>query len=84
MSGSKIEVGTCHHQQGSQYFHYDLDSQQMKVGSNEKNCLEADEANSKILVKACDKNESKQKWTWGKLFEDNLKNWDKVGAKKLG
>lgn len=55
----------------------------MKVGVDEKNCLEADNVKDKVLVKTCDSNEAKQKWKWGKMYEDNLRNWDNVGAKKM-
>lgn len=55
----------------------------MKVGNDEINCLEADNVKNKVLVKLCDANQKTQKWTWGKLYEDNLRNWDKVGAKKI-
>lgn len=83
-SGNRIQVHTCHHHQGSQYFRYDLETQQIKVGVNEKNCLEGDDVKNKILVVTCDSNEVKQKWTWGQLYEENLRNWDTVGAKKIG
>lgn len=43
--GDKLELHACHHQQGTQYFRYDLDTQQMKTGPSENKCLEADETN---------------------------------------
>jgi hypothetical protein len=55
----------------------------MKVGNDEKNCLEADDAKNKILVKPCNDDE-KQKWTWGETFDENLRNWNTVGAKRMG
>jgi hypothetical protein len=82
-SGNRIEVHTCTHQQGNQYFRYDLETQQMKVGNDEKNCFEADDAKNKIVVKPCN-GEKSQKWVWGEIFEENLRNWDTVGAKKMG
>jgi hypothetical protein len=82
-SGNRIEVHACSHQQGSQYFRYDVDTQLMYVGNDEKNCMHADETKSKIVVKPCDKDDVNQRWKWGKIYEENLRNWDKVGAKKM-
>lgn len=80
-TGKVLEIHACHHQQGSQYFRYDLDTQQMKNGPSEKKCLQANLETRKIEIKNCDSNEVKQKWKWGKHNEENLKNWDNVGAK---
>lgn len=79
--GEKLELHACSHHQRGQYFRYDLDTKQMKNGVKEHKCLEADESISKVLVKPCDNNNVMQKWTWGKLNEENLKNWKSVGAK---
>jgi Ricin-type beta-trefoil lectin domain len=79
--GSKLEVHACHHQQGKQYFRYNLDTQQMFAGVKETKCLEADDGNAKVAIKICDSNEIKQKWKWGKVYEENLRNWANVGAK---
>lgn len=81
--GKRIEVHACHHQQGTQYFRYDIETQQMKVGAKENKCLQVDDAGSKIETTDCDRNEVKQKWLWGKVNEENLKNWANVGAKIL-
>lgn len=48
-----------------------------------KKCLEVDSSTNKIVFRKCDVNEVKQKWKWGKHFEDNLRNWENVGAKLL-
>ena len=81
IGSGKIELHACHHKQSNQYFRYDLDSQHIKAGVREDRCLEADEGNNKVHVKTCDINEKKQKWTWGKINEENLRNWKNVGAK---
>lgn len=82
-SGDKIQLHACHHQQGNQYFRFDPDTQQIKTGKNEKKCLEADESTGKVHVKSCDSSELKQKWKWGFVNEDNVRNWNTVGAKIL-
>ena len=81
--GTTVRLGACHHKQGGQYFRYDLDTQQMYSQPSEKKCLEADPTSQKILIKSCDSNEIKQKWKWGEVNEDNLRNWNKCGAKIL-
>lgn len=81
--GDKIELHACHHQQGSQYFHYDLDTQQLKNGVQEKNCLEANDSGDKVSIKQCKVDEPKQKWKWGRVNEDNLRKWKSVGARIL-
>lgn len=78
--GGRIELHACHHRQQSQYFRYDLNTQQIKNGVKEKKCLEADEGASKVHIKPCDSNNVNQKWTWGKINESNLMNWKNVGA----
>lgn len=81
--GDSIQLHACHHMQGSQYFRYDLNTQQMKSSSAEQNCMEADEAGAKILIKPCNANEQRQKWKWGRVNASNLRNWTNVGAKLL-
>lgn len=78
--GSRLEIHACHHQQGSQYFRYDLDTQQIMIDPKGKKCLEADDASNKIQINKCNSSEQKQKWTWAKVYEDNLRNWENVGA----
>ena len=81
--GQKLELHACHHEQRSQYFRYDLETQQLMNGVKEKRCLEVDDSGSKILIKNCDSNEVKQKWRWGHVNEDNLRNWKNAGARIL-
>jgi len=78
--GGTIQLHGCTHQQGPQYFRYDLFTQQIKVGNDELQCLEADENSGKVNVKSCSKHEVKQKWKFGHINEDNLENWSNSGA----
>lgn len=78
--GGTIQLHACSHQQGTQYFRYDLNTQQIKAGADEKQCLEADENSSKVSVKSCNSHEDKQKWKFGHMNEENLKNWKDSGA----
>lgn len=55
----------------------------MKNRETEQRCLEANQDTGKVQITNCDDNEIKQKWKWGKINEDNLKNWKTVGAKML-
>lgn len=75
----RVELVACHHQQGAQYFRYDVESQQMFCGKNEDTCLEAGDI--KLVTKPCDANNKFQKWKWGSVNEENLRNWKVVGAK---
>lgn len=79
----KVELHACTHHQGSQYFRYDLETKQMKVREIEKQCLETDADGAKILIVSCNPAEIKQKWEWGHVNEENLRNWQSVGAKML-
>jgi len=78
--GGVLQLHACNHQQGTQYFRYDLHTQQMRAGPDETMCLEADESSGKISVKSCNGQEVKQKWKWGHINEENLNNWEDVGA----
>lgn len=80
---NKLELHACHHKQGGQYFRYDIDTQQMKHRPNEKNCMEADAGASRVYIKPCDNQNINQKWKWGSINEENLRNWEGVGAKIL-
>lgn len=75
----KLELVACHHQQGAQYFRYDVETQQIFNGRNEDKCLEA--SDTKVFAKPCDANNQLQKWKWGSMNEENLRNWKQVGAK---
>lgn len=81
--GSSVRLAACHHQQGGQYFRYDVDTQQMFSQPSENKCLEADSSSQKILLRPCNSQETKQKWKWGHIDEDNLRNWKSRGAKIL-
>lgn len=78
--GGTIQLHACTHQQGNQYFRYDLHTQQIRAGTDETMCLQADEDNGNISVKSCNGQEVRQKWKWGHMNESNLNNWDDLGA----
>lgn len=79
----KLELHSCHHRQGSQYFRYDVDSQQIKSTVHENKCLEAVDNVNQVHINPCDEKNVNQKWTWGKINSENLANWKTVGAKIL-
>jgi polypeptide N-acetylgalactosaminyltransferase len=81
--GGNLQLSSCHHQQGSQYFRYDLSTQQLKSTSAEQRCIEADATGSNMSIKPCNSENGRQKWRWGRVNEANLKNWTNVGAKIL-
>lgn len=81
--GDKLELHACHHKQGGQYFRYDPDTQQIKNGVKEKNCMEADENHENVHMKKCNSNEPRQRWIWGRMNDENLRHWKSAGARIL-
>jgi len=79
-----IELHACHHKQGKQFFRYDLETQQIFSGSSKEKCLELDKGPKTIIIATkCDANNIKQKWKWGHVNEENLRDWKNKGAKIL-
>jgi polypeptide N-acetylgalactosaminyltransferase len=78
---SIIYTSGCHWNQGRQYFHYDLTSQTIRYGNDEKFCLEADGNQRTVFVSSCKRNYNNQKWKFGYHNVNALKNWTKVGVK---
>lgn len=79
--GEKLQLHACQHRQKGQYFKYDLDTQQIKHPEGETACIEAGDGGQFPVMKKCDPNEVKQKWIWGTINEDNVRNWDSLNVK---
>lgn len=75
-----LQLHACQRRQQNQYFRYDLDTQQLKHRKDEKKCLEVSTDGNKVGIADCDSNEQRQKWKWGHVDEEKLRNWENEGV----
>lgn len=82
--GNGFTYKHCHYNQGDQYFRYDLNTFQIHWGPKRNNmCLDVDEAHDVVIASVCDKSNPLQKFVFGTIQMDMLKDWVQSGAKIL-
>lgn len=77
-------TGICHHQQGNQYFRYDLRTQQIfHAGEARNECIDMNPSKTDegaLFFATCDEESLTQKWKFGFVNETALNGWLKYGA----
>ena len=76
-----IYTRSCHKDQGSQYFRYDLVTFQIRQGHYRSNsCIDADFESQTVFTSKCDPEKMTQKWKFGFVNETNVHNWLSYGT----
>ncbi|XP_055591432.1 N-acetylgalactosaminyltransferase 6-like [Uranotaenia lowii] len=80
--GSEVISYNCHESQGNQLFQYDLKHKFLRHGKPAQNrCM--DVVDKRVIISKCDPLKKSQKWVWGSMNVDRLKNWESSGSKLL-
>lgn len=79
---AKILLYHCHGGQGNQLWSYDVESQMIKQGKNNR-CLDMDDSRREVFVNPCSADNPNQKWKWGYVNMTAIGNWKTYGAKLI-